>query len=231
MPSEKMYCFGGPRNDQFVDDVGEIFQTPEGAYQRTKLCFGVQVRPAHLGGTSWGEDYYYVFEGLMDSDPSPLGLLLKRRRDEMEQQKWMRKKAQIIQRGLQQIQADGAALPQVREDHPIMRDGYWCVEGHYFRIKTYPDDSDYAAGRTVLAHWRGRRTDERYRGIAFVDRCARKVRMWPRIIGMPNLEPMVRALQAFLEDPSLGLRHRYKRKHPDGERKRRLHELLPEEEG
>lgn len=78
----------------------------------------------------------------------------------------------------------------------LLEDGTYVVRAARYgeikvRVKTYPADSQYAAGQTVIATWRACRRDGgrfAYRGVAFVNRAGspmarghRHVHVWARI--------------------------------------------------
>lgn len=94
--------------------------------------------------------------------------------------------------------------------HPFMVDGEYAALGLRFRVKTYPRASRFAAGGTVIATWRAAEKggEERFRGVGYVDRKWRRLKIWRRIWDCARDEragyrEIIEVLTAVARDPSL----------------------------
>jgi hypothetical protein len=108
-------------------------------------------------------------------------------------------------------------MNELKNNHPLMSDGYWLINGSSYRIKTYPKDSSYSPNQTVLGHWEWHKNSRRHRYVnkAFVDREQRKVKLWKRILtqisvgvgprsGYRNQAFMIEDMKRFAADPTIG---------------------------
>jgi len=107
-------------------------------------------------------------------------------------------------------------MSELKNNHPLMSDGYWLINGSSYRIKTYPKDSSYSANQTALGHWEWHKNSRRHRYVnkAYVDRGQRKVKFWKRILrqisigvgesGYSNQAFMIEDMKRFAADPTIG---------------------------